>query len=121
MADEERPGIRVEQATDAARFLASDRLVWFGNRETDPLEIQLRSVPEEQRFFAEVVGSDVDPATYPGIYATRDMDLSVPDGEGRGRVVPVSGLTWVGVHPDHRRRGLLTAMMEHHVGLVRQR
>jgi predicted acetyltransferase len=121
MADEERPGIRVEPATDAARFVASDRLIWFNNRDTDPLEAQVRSVPEDQRFFAEVVGSEVDPATYPGIYATRDLDLSVPDGEGRGRAVPVSGLTWVGVHPDHRRRGLLTAMMEHHVGLVRQR
>jgi predicted acetyltransferase len=31
-----------------------------------------------------------------------------------GGVVPVSGLTWVGVHPAHRRRGLLTAMIDEH-------
>jgi predicted acetyltransferase len=42
------------------------------------------------------------------------MELSVPDGDGGGTLVPVAGLTWVGVHPDHRRRGLLTAMMRHH-------
>ncbi|BDZ40734.1 UPF0256 protein [Paraoerskovia sediminicola] len=33
----------------------------------------------------------------------------VPGGE-----IPVGGLTWVGVHPGHRRRGLLSAMMDHH-------
>ena len=62
-------------------------------------------VPADQRFAAEVVGSDVDPGTYPGIYGVRPMQLSVPDGAGAGRTVPVAGLTWVGVHPDHRRRG----------------
>jgi hypothetical protein len=48
------------------------------------------------------------------------MQLSVPDGEGAGRAVPVAGLTWVGVHPDHRRRGLLTAMMRHHFEQTRR-
>ena len=42
------------------------------------------------------------------------MQLSVP-AESGGRLVPMAGLTWVGVHPDHRRRGVLTAMMRHHV------
>ena len=48
------------------------------------------------------------------------MQLSVPDGAGAGRGVPVAGLTWVGVHPDHRRRGLLTAMMRHHFEQTRR-
>ena len=82
--------------------------------------MQLRGVPEDQRFAAEVVGSDVDPTTYAGIYGVRPMQLSVPDGTGAGRVVPVAGLTWVGVHPDHRRRGLLTAMMRHHFEQTRR-
>jgi GNAT superfamily N-acetyltransferase len=67
-----------------------------------------------------VVGSDLDPDTYPGIYGVRPMQLSVPDGEGAGRAVPVAGLTYVGVHPDHRRRGLLTAMMRHHFEQTRR-
>lgn len=32
-----------------------------------------------------------------------------------GARTPVSGLTWVGVHPGHRRRGLLRAMIDDHV------
>ena len=112
--------IRVEPATDAERYLASDRLVWFSSGSAEPPEIELRSVPEDQRFAAEVVGSDVDPATYAGIYGVRPMHLSVPDGTGRGRVVPIAGLTWVGVHPDHRRRGLLSAMLKHHFEQTRR-
>jgi GNAT superfamily N-acetyltransferase len=111
MADLE---IRVDRATDPERYLASDRLVWFDNLGSEPVDLQLRGVPEDQRFVAEVVGAEVDPTTYPGIYGVRPMELSVPDGAGAGRSVPVAGLTWVGVHPDHRRRGVLTAMLRHH-------
>jgi len=114
MADDARPEIRVERATDGARFLASDKLVWFDALSPEPLDDQLLAVPEDQRFTATVVGAEVDPATYAAIYAVRPMELSVPDGHGAGRPVPVAGLTWVGVHPDHRRRGLLTAMVRHH-------
>lgn len=32
-----------------------------------------------------------------------------------GAEVPVAGLTWVGVHPQHRRRGLLSAMIDQHL------
>jgi GNAT superfamily N-acetyltransferase len=117
MADLE---IRVDQATDPERFLASDKLVWFDNPGADPIDVQLRGVPEDQRFAAEVVGAESDPTTYPGIYGVRPMELSVPDGDGAGRVVPVAGLTWVGVHPDHRRRGLLTAMLKHHFEQTRR-
>ena len=120
MAEKQHPEIRVERATDDARYLATDKLVWFDSVSSDPLDLQLRGVPADQRFYAEVVGSEVDPATYPGIYGVRPMELSVPDGAGAGRVVPVAGLTWVGVHPDHRRRGLLTAMLEHHFEQARR-
>jgi GNAT superfamily N-acetyltransferase len=117
MADLE---IRVDRAADADRYLASDKLVWFDNLGTEPTELQVRGVPADQRFAADVVGADVDPATYPGIYGVRPMQLSVPDGSGAGRAVPVAGLTWVGVHPDHRRRGLLTAMLRHHFEQTRR-
>ncbi len=112
--------IRVDRATDAERYLASDKLVWFDNLGEEPVELQLRGVPDDQRFVAEIVGVDVDPGTYPGIYGVRPMQLSVPDGTGAGRAVPVAGLTWVGVHPDHRRRGVLTTMIRHHVEQTRR-
>jgi GNAT superfamily N-acetyltransferase len=111
MADLE---IRVERATDAERYLASDKLIWFDRPGSEPIEVQLLGVPEDQRFAAQLPAVDVDPTTYPGIYGVRPMQLGVPDGQGAARLVPVAGLTWVGVHPDHRRKGLLTAMLRHH-------
>ncbi len=120
MADQERPEIRVERATDKERYRASDDLVWFHGQRQHPVDIALQGVPEDQRFVAEVVGAEVDPATYAGIYGVRPMQLSVPDGAGHGRAVPVAGLTWVGVHPDHRRRGLLKAMLSHHFEQTRR-
>jgi GNAT superfamily N-acetyltransferase len=111
MADME---IRVMRATDPERYLRSDHTIWFSEVPGDPVDEQLIGVPEAQRFVVDLPGADVDPATYPGIYGVRPMQLSVPDGEGGGSLVPVAGLTWVGVHPDHRRRGLLTAMLRHH-------
>src|SRR5436305_11956143 len=95
--------IRVDRATDPERFLASDRLIWFDTAGSEePTEKQLRGVPADQRFYAEAVGSDIDPGTYPGVYGVRPMQLSVPDGSGGGTSLPIGGLTWVGVHPDHR-------------------
>ncbi|MGC4109269.1 MAG: GNAT family N-acetyltransferase [Nocardioides sp.] len=115
MADDvRRPEIRVERATDVAKYLASDKLVWFDTLGPETPEFQTRSVPEDQRFAAVVGEGESDPTTYPGIYGVRPMQLSVPDGRGAGRAVPVAGLTWVGVHPDQRRRGVLSAMMRHH-------
>ncbi len=38
-----------------------------------------------------------------------------------GATAPVAGLTWVGVHPGHRRRGLLTAMIDAHLARCRDR
>ena len=89
---------------------------WSGSTpRADPVDLQLIGVPEGRRFAAQLVGDDAgDPATYPGIYGVRPMQLSVPDGAGGGRALGMAGLTWVGVHPDHRRRGILTAMMRHH-------
>lgn len=111
MADLE---IRVERATDAERYLATDKLVWFDRPGSEPVDVLLRGVPEEQRFAALLPAADVDSATYPGVYGVRPMELGVPDDTGAARLVPVAGLTWVGVHPDHRRKGLLTAMLRHH-------
>ncbi|MCB7136353.1 GNAT family N-acetyltransferase [Cellulosimicrobium marinum] len=38
-----------------------------------------------------------------------------------GATTAVAGLTWVGVHPAHRRRGLLSAMIDHHLARCRER
>ncbi|MBE1874534.1 enhanced intracellular survival protein Eis [Myceligenerans pegani] len=38
-----------------------------------------------------------------------------------GGTLPTGGLTWVGVHPQHRRRGLLTGMIDLHLARCRER
>ncbi|MFC8921403.1 enhanced intracellular survival protein Eis [Cellulosimicrobium sp. NPDC057127] len=38
-----------------------------------------------------------------------------------GATTPVAGLTWVGVHPAHRRRRLLSAMIDRHLADCRER
>jgi GNAT superfamily N-acetyltransferase len=114
--------VRVDRATDPERYLATDHTVWFGEVPSAPTEQQLLGVPEDQRFAADVDGSD--PGTYPGINGVFPMTLSVP-GSVPGssmdpRHVQCAGLTWVGVHPDHRRQGVLTAMLRHHFEQVHE-
>jgi GNAT superfamily N-acetyltransferase len=106
--------ISVGRATDPDRFLATDRTVWFAEVVSASTEQQLVGLSEEQRFAADLEGSD--PATYPGVFGVFPMSLAVPAPEARR--VPCAGLTWVGVHPDHRRKGVLTAMMRHHLEQV---
>lgn len=110
--------IRVGPATDFRRFLDTDLLVWFQERSTVSTQEQLAGLPEDQRFAADVDGSD--PATYPGVYGVFPLTLAVPGPPDGLRQVPCAGLTWVGVHPDHRRQGVLTAMMRHHFEQVRE-
>lgn len=52
----------------------------------------------------------------------KTMDLTVPGRPGEAcRIVPMGGLTEVGVHPTHRRRGLLRKMMDEMLGDARRR
>jgi GNAT superfamily N-acetyltransferase len=108
--------IRVGLATDADRYLATDQTVWFAEVASAPTEEQLLGLPVDQRFAAQIEGGvdGADQGTYPGIYGVFPMTLSVPGTDAGLRQVPCAGLTWVGVHPDHRRRGVLTAMLRHH-------
>lgn len=108
--------IRVDRAADPGRFLATDQTVWFAEDSTASTEALLTGLPESQRFAADVDGSD--PTTYPGVYGVFPLTLMAPGPDGGLRPLPCAGLTWVGVHPDHRRRGVLNAMMRHHLEQV---
>jgi GNAT superfamily N-acetyltransferase len=110
--------IRVGRARDADRILATDQTVWFQEISGASTEVQLTGLPDDQRFAAEIDGSDAK--TYPGVYGVFPMTLSVPGPYAGTRQVPCAGLSWVGVHPDHRRRGVLTAMMRHHFEQVHE-
>lgn len=108
--------IRVGRATDDERYLATDLIVWFEEVGAATTAEQLAGLPAEQRFAAETGTEDAEADSYPGIYGVFPLQLAVPGtAPGQARLVPCAGLTWVGVHPDFRRRGILTAMLRHHV------
>ena len=109
--------IHVGRAVDAARFLATDHTVWFAEVPAADTEEQLIGLAEEHRFAADVEGSEQ--GTYPGVYGVFPLTMSIPGPQASVRQVPCAGLTWVGVHPDHRRKGVLTAMLRHHFEEVR--
>ena len=117
--------IRVDRAHDARRFLQTDLTVWFNEVPSAPVEQQLVGVPDDQRFAAYPAPSDEDPSddpsgdTYAGVYGVIPLTVRVP-GRGARAAVPCAGLTYVGVHPDHRRRGILTAMLRHHLEQVHE-
>ena len=100
-------------AEDFDKFLATDQLVWFGEVSDADAQHARLGLPEDQRFAADLPDGPED--RHSGIYGVRPMELSLPGGT----VVPCAGLTWVGVHPDVRRRGVLTAMMTDHLARTR--
>ncbi len=108
--------IRVGTAGDAERFLATDHTVWFTEVPAATTELQLFGLAPEHRYAAEIDGAE--PATYPGIYGVFPMTLAISAPSGGLRQVPSAGLTFVAVHPDHRRQGVLTAMLRHHLEQV---
>ena len=59
-------------------------------------------VVDPARFYAAYDGAE--PVVTGGSFG---FQMTVP-----GRRLPVAGVTWVGVLPSHRRRGLLTALMQ---------
>ncbi len=110
--------VSVGPATDAERYLATEEVVWFEEPSAATAERQLVSLAPDRRFAAEVEGADDH--SYPGVYGVYPLDVMLPASpEGAARPVAAAGLTWVGVHPDHRRRGVLTAMLRHHLERVR--
>lgn len=58
---------------------------------------------------------------YAGSYLVHELQLGVPGPLGGVRRHYLDGLSWVTVHPDHRRSGVLTAMIEHHLADARTR
>lgn len=103
----------------ADELLEVDRWA-FGVPDSEDREVTLRGT-EWDRTAGAVLPSGGDgagagaDAPLAGVYSVRTTRLQVPGGE-----VPAAGLTWVGVHPQHRRRGVLSSMMEHHLRRVHE-
>jgi predicted acetyltransferase len=87
-----------------AEFRAVDHLA-FG---AEPDEKTVEIVPDQLEW-DRTAGVERADGSLAAVHSSFDFDLPVPGGE-----VACSGLTWVGVRPDERRRGLLTAMIDFH-------
>ena len=101
--------VRVTPGTRTA-FEEIDELTWFDER--DPSEDTPSAVLDLDRSYAV---SRTGSPPFSGIYSSFDHRLTVPGPSGELAQVPCAGLTWVGVHPDDRRAGVLTTMLHHHL------
>ncbi len=87
-----------------------DQWVWSFDPEKREAEAEFLGFEWDRTVAAEIGGR------LAGVHSVFSLDMTVPGGE-----VPAAGLTWVGVHPQFRRQGVLRAMMAHHLGAVRER
>lgn len=96
--------VRPLAETDMPRFFEIDAIAFLENPQSPELEAFSRAIVETDRSIGLFDGdSQVGNAS---IFTLR---VTVPDGI----VVPLAGVTWVGVLPTHRRRGGLTKLMRH--------
>jgi predicted acetyltransferase len=97
-------------AADRHRLLAVDLAAFFFDPSAYPVDIVTSHFDWARTFGASPEGSDV----LAGIYTSYDMTVTAPGPLDTLTQVPMAGLSWVSVHPDHRRRGVLRQMTTHH-------
>jgi predicted acetyltransferase len=112
-------GYRFRTLTAEDHLAAVQHDTWAFPSETPPEEI-VREPLSLTWDRAVVVVSDDEPA--PGSpFAAMHASYPFAAFEVPGATLPTAGLTWVGVHPQHRRRGLASAMIDHHLTRCRER
>ncbi len=108
---------------DADRIMALEHLVWFEIAPGVSVEDNLAELDFERTRGAELTSpaprlgaAAAAGAPLAGMYASWAMAVTAPGPKGTLARLPMNGLTWVGVHPDARRRGILRQMMTEHLG-----
>jgi predicted acetyltransferase len=96
-------------------LLDLDHLAFVWTDELDP-EAMTAGLEWDRTYGAQDDGEPPSRALT-GIYAVFSLGVVTPAGAGGAETasLPMAGLTWVSVHPQHRRRGVLTAMIRHHL------
>jgi predicted acetyltransferase len=97
-------------ADDRHRLLAVDMAAFFFDPSAYPADIATSHFDWARTFGASPGGSD----GLAGVYTSYDMGLTAPGPLDTLARLPMAGLSWVSVHPDHRRRGVLREMITHH-------
>jgi predicted acetyltransferase len=95
---------------DRQRLLNVDLAAFFFDPRAYPVDVVTSHFDWARTFGATCEGSD----ELAGIYTAYDMSVTAPGRLDALTRVPMAGLSWVSVHPDHRRRGILREMMAHH-------
>jgi predicted acetyltransferase len=100
---------------DRDRLVAVHGAAFFFDPDTVAAEVRTASLDWSRTFAASPDGG----TTLAGVYTSYDMAVTVPGPLGTLVRVPMPGLSWVSVHPDHRRRGVLREMVTHHLADLR--
>lgn len=95
---------------DRQRLLNVDLAAFFFDPNVYPADVATSHFDWTRTFGATAEGSD----ELVGVYSSYDMAVTAPGSLDALTRVPMAGLTWVSVHPDHRRRGALREMVTHH-------
>lgn len=95
---------------DRQRLLNVDLAAFFFDPNAYPADIITSHFDWTRTFGA----TREDTAELAGIYTSYDMAVTAPGPLDTLTQVPMAGLSWVSVHPDHRRRGVLREMITHH-------
>ncbi|MFX0538930.1 GNAT family N-acetyltransferase [Ornithinimicrobium sp. Y1847] len=124
--DEHAPRLIDLTPADLPRIKELEDTVWFevqpgGTPEDLADDLDFRHARAAERPGETLPGEPEGHRPLVGIYSAFDMTITAPGPEGTRTVLPMDGLTWVGVHPDARRKGLLSRMMRDHLHRVHDR
>jgi len=110
--------MRLATPDDTTSVFDLDMLAFVGDPSQVSPEQATSGLDDGRTFLAE--HPDL-PGELAGVYSSYDLQVRVPGTPARGTsLVPMNGLTWVAVHPDVRRRGVLSAMIRHHLEQARE-
>jgi predicted acetyltransferase len=104
-------------AADRQRLIAVDNAAFFFDPDAAPADVVTSHFDWSRTFGASREGSD----ELVGVYTAYDMAVTAPGPLDTVTPLPMAGLSWVSVHPDHRRRGVLRQMITHHFAEVHER
>ena len=101
---------------DRERLLAVDAAAFF----FDPAQVDPEHVVAHFDWSRTFGASRDGGSSLCGVYTAYDLAVTVPGPLDTLATVPMPGLSWVSVHPDHRRRGVLRTMLGHHFGQLHE-
>ncbi len=104
--------IRPVGPDEVESFIRVGNAAFLGCPTEEQVEEQRPQLPELSRTLGAFAGGRLV-----GTAGDFGLELTVPGGA----LVPMAGLSWVGVLPTHRRRGILTALVRRHLDGARER